>query len=379
MGQAALAVDAGVGPEADQHDLAVQRLEVDGLPSGGVEPLGDAVDGGRRSAGAQFVDAVLATGELLVLVVVETGELLPRGVVVLDLLLRDGGVVGQRALDRVGDVEREGQREGDHQRTGGDARLARTGTERADALGGQDGSGARHVQQPEAQAEHEGAAFLVDLALGDTGEGLLQQPLDGREDQPQADEDQQREPDVTQDVLRQPQGRDQGDAEQGEEAEAEDETGDDGVGAPVTRSFGGASGDAASSVSPPCSASRAPSCRTAAGCTAGARTAEARTAGSRRLGGAPPGGACSPGPPARKTTGSTGRMQGETAVMRPPRSPIRINVSMSVLLWSRERPTRSARSLLIRRRTEPGLVLSPLGFRICEAPGSISLAHVTLA
>ncbi len=48
-----------------------------------------------------------------------------------------------------------------------------------------------------------------------------------------------------------------------------------------------------------------------------------------------------PVPPARNTTGSTGRMQGETAVISPPSRPIRIRVTMAHRL-SRERAAVSA-------------------------------------
>src|SRR5271165_4067765 len=51
MGDGALAVDAGVGPEVDQDHFAAQRLEVDRGVPGGVEPTGDA---GETAAVPQF-------------------------------------------------------------------------------------------------------------------------------------------------------------------------------------------------------------------------------------------------------------------------------------------------------------------------------------
>src|SRR5262249_37801285 len=46
----ALAVDAGVGPEAEQDDLGAQRGQAPRLAAGGVEPLLNAAERGRGAA-----------------------------------------------------------------------------------------------------------------------------------------------------------------------------------------------------------------------------------------------------------------------------------------------------------------------------------------
>ena len=123
------------------------------------------------------------------------------------------------------------------------------------------------------------------LTLRDAGERPLDQMLQRREDQPEADQGQRHQGGPPDRVLRQVQRRQQGGTGQGDHAEATDQ------------------------------AARSPD-----------------TAGPR--------GCCRsrvPSTPERNTTGSTGRMHGEMPVIRPPRNPISATVRMAAIRMTSRR------------------------------------------
>ena len=227
----ALAVDARVRPEIDQHDLAAQRLQVDRSAAGGVQPTGDALDIGCGAAGFELRRAVAAVRQLAVLIVDEAAEveLLLDLVGRDDLVLQTARVVGDGALQLGGHVEHQRDREHQHHDAADHANATLMTPEGADPLGnpsdrparrtaaaaaapiaketvsatvpeadgarragdddgGEHRSRARHVQHPERKAEPETASALAHLKLRNTAERLLQNPLETGEDQPEADE-----------------------------------------------------------------------------------------------------------------------------------------------------------------------------------------------
>ena len=271
VGDRPLAVDAGVGPEVDEHDLAAQRLEVDRRVSGSVEPLRDALDIGGRPAALEFGPAVGAVRQFGVLLVDDAAQVeLAQLFLTADLFLQRTRVVGDRALQDGGQVEHQCDGEQDRHHPCGDADFALPPPERGDAFGhplsgegkdqqrqggtdrerqrqrhgGQpDGSGgardddggqhrarARHVQHAERQTQAESASAGTELLLRKLRERLLQQCLELREDESEADGNQRDERDPADRVLRQVQQRQQRRTEQRDDAETEHQAGDHAVG-----------------------------------------------------------------------------------------------------------------------------------------------------
>src|SRR6185437_8224757 len=96
--QLALAVDAGVGPEVDQDDLALERGQRHRLAAGGVQPLLDARERGRRAALLK-AGAAVQGGRLAVLqrqrgAAAAAGVLIGRRGALLQGVARRLGVVG---------------------------------------------------------------------------------------------------------------------------------------------------------------------------------------------------------------------------------------------------------------------------------------------
>jgi hypothetical protein len=74
MRDGALAVDARVRPEVDEHDLAALRTEVDGSAARCVQPTGDALDIRCGTATFELRSAVAAVRQLAVLIVDQPAE-----------------------------------------------------------------------------------------------------------------------------------------------------------------------------------------------------------------------------------------------------------------------------------------------------------------
>ena len=273
-----------------------------------------------------------------VLVVDEAAEveLLAQLVLAADPLLQCAGVVGDRPLQYGGQVEHQRDGQQDRDDACDDADFALPAPERGDALGhplpgqreeqqrqrgahreGQrqrdgvepDGSGCardddggqhrartRHVQHAQRQAETETALPGTELLLREPGERLLQQRLELREDQSEADGHQRDERHPADRVLGQMQQRQQRRTQQRDDAEAQHQSGDHAVGPQGFRQ-------------------RAP------GATLMATAPDPVGLRSGRP----------PWVPEKKITGSTGRMHGEMPVISPPRKPIAMSVVMSVL------------------------------------------------
>ena len=271
----ALAVDAGVRPEVDEHDLALELGQVDRLVVLGVEPLLDARDVGGGAAALELGGAVGAEVEILVLLILEAAqvELLGDLLRVGELILEGTRVVGDESLDELRHVEHQADRQGDHEHPADDAdallvlaeRLHplgdaaagereheqrqcsaereahrehdRLGADAAGRAGDSDGrehwSGARNVDGAESETEHESAPVGADVLLRDPRERLLQDVLELRHDEPNPDEHEHDDARPAQEVLRQIQQREDQRADQGEDAERHHEAGDDEVGAPA--------------------------------------------------------------------------------------------------------------------------------------------------
>src|SRR6201999_1189534 len=75
VGDVALAVDARVSPEVDQHHPAVQRLQVDRSPTRRVQPFGDPFDVRCSAAVFEFGRAVGAVRQRVVLVVDQVAQI----------------------------------------------------------------------------------------------------------------------------------------------------------------------------------------------------------------------------------------------------------------------------------------------------------------
>jgi hypothetical protein len=223
-----LAVDAGVGPEVDEDDLAPERGKAERLAAGGVQPLLDAAEGGRWPAllkpGAAVQGGRLAGLQRDTAPGCRRGAFLQR---VADAL----GVVRDVTLDDVGEVERQrdgqddhhraanraestlmtpegpdplgyaaaGQREGEQRYRGADGE-AQGEADRMEADvagraghgdGGQDRPRARHEDRAESDSEDEAVAAGAEGALREAVEGPFHQVAERRHQQPEPDKYQQ--------------------------------------------------------------------------------------------------------------------------------------------------------------------------------------------
>ena len=97
--------------------------------------------------------------------------------------------------------------------------------------GGQDRARAGNEQRAQSQAEHEPSRVPFGLALGDAGEGPLEEVSEGRGDEPRGHDAEDDEPGVGEEVLGQPDGAQQRGPHQGDDAEADDEAAHHRVGA----------------------------------------------------------------------------------------------------------------------------------------------------
>jgi len=260
-----LAVDARVGPEVDQDNLAAQCLEVDRGIAWGVEPSGDALDIGCGAAAFELRTAVRAVRQLFVLIVDDAAEIeLRRDLVGSgDLALQCAGVVGDYSLQRCGQIEGDRDREHEHDGPPDDTDLALTAAEGSDPLGdplpgegedqqryrgpdrerhgqrnsvdadgsgcaghhdgGQHRPGAGHEQHPQGKAEAESAPALTGVELRNAGERLFEDLLELRKDQPDTDEGQRDDACPPERVLWQMQKRQQRRPGQGDHTETQDQ------------------------------------------------------------------------------------------------------------------------------------------------------------
>ena len=90
--------------------------------------------------------------------------------------------------------------------------------------------GARHEDEPEARAEQEAAAEVAAPAPREACERPLEQEAEAGEDQRRRDQEEHRDREVPQDVLRQAEQVEEPGGRECEDREAEDEAGDDRVG-----------------------------------------------------------------------------------------------------------------------------------------------------
>ena len=120
------------------------------------------------------------------------------------------------------DRERQRQRDGVQPDGAGGA---------GDDDGGQNRSGARHIQHTQGQAEAESALTLAHLELWNAGEGLLQDLLEPGKDEAKTDSGQRDQSGPPDRVLRKVQQRQQCRPDQGDQAEAQHQPGDHPVGA----------------------------------------------------------------------------------------------------------------------------------------------------
>ncbi|WP_197502482.1 cytochrome c biogenesis CcdA family protein, partial [Mycobacterium scrofulaceum] len=153
----ALAIDARVRPEIDQHHLAAQGRKRDRLAAGGVQPTGDALEIGCGAAAFELAAAVAAIRQLRVLLVDDPAEveLLPDLAVGGQLLLQPAGVIGNDPLQDRGNVEHQSHREHDHHDPGRDADLPLPPPKRSDPLS-HPMAGQRENQQGQRGAQREG-------------------------------------------------------------------------------------------------------------------------------------------------------------------------------------------------------------------------------
>ena len=114
-GCVALAVDAGVGPEVEEHDLALEAGQSERLAAAAVlNHRWVPVRAGAAPHEASSLSARRALGQVLVGPVVERRQLTLDRLRLGELLLDLAGVVRHLALDHVGDVERERDRQENH-------------------------------------------------------------------------------------------------------------------------------------------------------------------------------------------------------------------------------------------------------------------------
>ena len=263
VGKRALAVDARVGPEVHQDDLAPQSRECERLAARCVQPRGDPLERRRLAAAHQSGGGRLATGERGVAVAGEVAELLANGGRSLDSVLQRARVSRHIALQRGEHVQADGQGHADEddsahlaqpgpafaqhlhpfgelvagqrdreQRNRG-SRPERDGEEHCgqthmmgcadDGDRGQDRAGTRDEQHAEAQPEDEPAGLPAWLARADPRERALQKCGQRREDEPEADEDQQGDAGVAEEVLGQVEEGDDLGTGQDQQAEAQDQ------------------------------------------------------------------------------------------------------------------------------------------------------------
>ncbi len=217
----------------------MQSIEAESNVAGGIEPLGDAVD--RRGCAA--VDEGCRT--LAAARVLPGGEVAFRRVqhvLAACGLLQGRGVVRDEALQHLRKIERECNGESNHHRARHDADCPLVHPERAHPLRNaatrqreheqwegsadrerrreQDGfdpdlpggpsngdrgehrTSAGNVDSAEGEPEYEAAAVGGDRALRDPGEGLLEQVLHLRHDEPDADDDEHHEAGPAESILR---------------------------------------------------------------------------------------------------------------------------------------------------------------------------------
>ena len=224
---------------------------------------------------SDFAARLIALGERAVLL---RAERLTEAPVADDRLVRARGVVRYGALQDLGDVEGQRHREPDEHDAGDGADPALMRAERPDALSDSpprqgeaqqgdrrphrerdrqhDGSpadsarrpgngdrsehrpGAGDVNRTERQAQEETAALTVHLTLRDATERLLQHRLEPRDDQPDPEQQQDREPGPADDVIRDVQRLQHQGADQREDREAEGEPADDQIRAAPVEGLG---------------------------------------------------------------------------------------------------------------------------------------------
>lgn len=112
-----MAINAGIGPEIHQDNLSFQLLQVNRLVAGGVEPLLDALDAGCGPARLKDLGIVAAFAQVLVLRVDQAAnpQCLLDLAVLRELALQRAGLVGNKALQRRGQVEQQPRGKRDHE------------------------------------------------------------------------------------------------------------------------------------------------------------------------------------------------------------------------------------------------------------------------
>ena len=254
-GDRALAVDARVGEEVDQGDLAGATLLGQGLVAGRVDPGHCAVNGGKGAAVTESggSGAAGAGGGVTVEEVVSAG-------------LKGGGVVGQATLERGRGVQDQGHGQPEHDDAGGDADGALAGAEGLNPLrdtasgqgegqqrdrcangeghgqsdgvganppggsrdsdGRQDRARAGHVRSPQDQAQKEAVGGVLRTAEAlEAREGALEDLHDLRDHHAQADQGEHDDADPADEVLRQVEQAQHGRSEEREDRETDHKAG----------------------------------------------------------------------------------------------------------------------------------------------------------
>ena len=271
----ALAVDAGVGPEVDEDDLAVERGQAQRLAAGGVQPLLDAGEAGRGAA-LLHSGAAVQGRRLAVLQGYAAAATLGCGRGALFQGVAQGlGVVRDVTRNDVREVERQRDGQDDHHRTAdraegtlvtpesaeplshaaarkreGEQRYrgadgeAQGETDRAEADvagrachgdGGKDRPRARHEDRAEGDTEDEAVAAGARCALGKPIEGPLDQVPERRHKQSEPDEPKHGQAEPADRVGWQVQASQNEAAEKGKDPETQRQAEDDEIGPPPRR------------------------------------------------------------------------------------------------------------------------------------------------